>query len=391
MQLAVAHTFQQCGLTRAEWDAFMADRGGLIFQSYDWCRLWWLYYGERRQLRLLTLHDRGRLVGILPLFVETLGAGLAGLRIARLLGADCALGQVAVPVAPAVLAQALPTILARLFGPDRCQAVGLGPLAEPPILARALAGSVRQLGLPRPLVLAGATRTSLALRGALEDHLAGLAPPDRSRAAAARAALRRAGARVRVIAEPAAAAAAFRDFAALHEAAAAARGEAAHLSVWPHAAAFHADLVDWQARQGRLQLILLEAGGQPLACHYAYGFGPRLFRLLSACAPAAGWPPAELELASGLALIECAIGQGYRTLDLGDRPALPGAGLGGIVQPVRSTILCASEADRAHARLLLAYAKALDLVYYRCWVRQLAPLIPWGRGPLWPAWLRLRL
>jgi CelD/BcsL family acetyltransferase involved in cellulose biosynthesis len=43
------------------------------FQSWAWLYSWWEYYGENYELRLITLQDRGLLVGLLPLMLEHRG------------------------------------------------------------------------------------------------------------------------------------------------------------------------------------------------------------------------------------------------------------------------------------------------------------------------------
>src|SRR3712207_4583370 len=43
------------------------------FQSWAWLYSWWEYYGENYELRLITLHNRGLLVGLLPLMLEHRG------------------------------------------------------------------------------------------------------------------------------------------------------------------------------------------------------------------------------------------------------------------------------------------------------------------------------
>jgi CelD/BcsL family acetyltransferase involved in cellulose biosynthesis len=44
--------------------------GASIFLTWDWQRLWWKHYGQRRELRILIARTADRIVGILPLYID---------------------------------------------------------------------------------------------------------------------------------------------------------------------------------------------------------------------------------------------------------------------------------------------------------------------------------
>ena len=70
-----------------EWSALAEDAPVSIFQTYEWLRTWWTYFGNRRSLWIHLFRYDGRLVGIAPLFVDReriLGVPLA--RHAQFLG-----------------------------------------------------------------------------------------------------------------------------------------------------------------------------------------------------------------------------------------------------------------------------------------------------------------
>lgn len=46
------------------------SRHSSIFLSWDWQRIWWTHYGDRRELRLLVAREDDRVVGLLPLYQE---------------------------------------------------------------------------------------------------------------------------------------------------------------------------------------------------------------------------------------------------------------------------------------------------------------------------------
>src|SRR5215210_7429704 len=54
-----------------EWEDLYRDAPlATPFQSWAWLYSWWEFYGERYELRLVTIRDEGLLVGLIPLMLE---------------------------------------------------------------------------------------------------------------------------------------------------------------------------------------------------------------------------------------------------------------------------------------------------------------------------------
>src|SRR5215211_6794738 len=54
-----------------EWeDLYQNSPHATPFQSWSWLYSWWEFYGEGYELRLVTVRDKGLLVGIIPLMLE---------------------------------------------------------------------------------------------------------------------------------------------------------------------------------------------------------------------------------------------------------------------------------------------------------------------------------
>src|ERR1035441_9174106 len=73
---------------RSCWDDAVIRLGGSIYMSYDWCRTWWQFYGQGKELRIFLFTSADRVVGILPLYIDSLGWGPLRFRVARLVGAN---------------------------------------------------------------------------------------------------------------------------------------------------------------------------------------------------------------------------------------------------------------------------------------------------------------
>ena len=71
----IYHIFDALANMQQEWDDFIESVGGEIFLTYDWCRIWWKYYGHKRDLTIFVFRNGGEICGILPLFREKIWIG----------------------------------------------------------------------------------------------------------------------------------------------------------------------------------------------------------------------------------------------------------------------------------------------------------------------------
>lgn len=60
-------------LLRNEWIQLAQQSNTTVFQSFEWLSLWWKHFrsGKRQQLHIITFRREGRLVGIAPMFLDT--------------------------------------------------------------------------------------------------------------------------------------------------------------------------------------------------------------------------------------------------------------------------------------------------------------------------------
>lgn len=74
---------------KKKWADLVDIAESTVFQTYEWNRTWWKYYGEEGQLHILILSFEDRLVGIAPLFRDSIKFfGIQGYLCLRFLGSD---------------------------------------------------------------------------------------------------------------------------------------------------------------------------------------------------------------------------------------------------------------------------------------------------------------
>ena len=83
---------------RKEWDDFIEKETGDVFLTYDWCRVWWRHYGNRREPLIYVFRDGGEICGILPMFRERIRLGPVSTTVVKLMCSDSSPVTVPFPV-----------------------------------------------------------------------------------------------------------------------------------------------------------------------------------------------------------------------------------------------------------------------------------------------------
>jgi len=88
LKWSIYTSFDQARHLQQSWDKFVQEVSGDIFSTYDWCAIWWGHFGHGRKLEIHVATVGDELVGIFPLFRETIRWGPLFLRVVRIVGCD---------------------------------------------------------------------------------------------------------------------------------------------------------------------------------------------------------------------------------------------------------------------------------------------------------------
>jgi hypothetical protein len=80
--------FEAIAEWQKDWDSFMEEMNAEIFLTYDWCKIWWKYYGKGRELKIFVFRKNDQIMGILPLFHEVIGLWPVNLSVIKIVGTD---------------------------------------------------------------------------------------------------------------------------------------------------------------------------------------------------------------------------------------------------------------------------------------------------------------
>jgi CelD/BcsL family acetyltransferase involved in cellulose biosynthesis len=376
----VFHDFAGVEHLQVAWDDAVGRTGGSVYMTYDWARLWWSFYGQSAALRLFVFSAGGRIVAVLPLYIDTIGWGPWRLRVARLVGAN---------IPPKVFSPAVPSWCARevfeqvlpaLFVRDRCDVLSLGPVSEEEHWKESLPAFCQS----RPDIVGSCTAAKgvhsvFHLPEDMEAYYASLSKNERKnrRKYELRLLGKEYDTQVDVIKEPAEATAEFERFAEQHRRQWLAEGKSGHFGAWPDALAFNRALVEAQAKAGRVRFIRIVANGEVVASQYTFSFGGRYYWELPARAIEPRWDRFSLGPSGIVTMLAQGIAEGVTRIEGGlahyDYKVRLGA-----KEYASWTIRAIPPRLAARVRVaVFSFARdVLSVAYHKVWYRRIMPRLP---------------
>jgi CelD/BcsL family acetyltransferase involved in cellulose biosynthesis len=380
LAIQVEDGFEGLDALRSEWDQAVQDMKGPIYMTYDWARTWWRFYGTGRNLRLFLCRAGGRIVGIVPIYLDALGVFPMRLRIARIVGACIPPKVLDPPISEAFAGLVWSEILTRLFRKDGCDIFSLGPISEHYPAAEALRKTCRQRSeaIASCRSFARDVHTVYHLPSTYEEYFGSL---DRRERKVRRKTLRDLEGswpvRMEVVRDPASVEDEFEAFADQHTRQWQKSGKPGHFHAWPDALEYNRALVRAQGPLGRVRFARLLAGDQVVANQYAFAFGKTLFAELSSRVTGEEWERFSLGGTSQVKLIEAAIGDGFERMDSGlghyDYKILTGG------RETRADVIHVLP-RRAASRVQVACCRVgsalLRILLHQLWYRRIMPRLP---------------
>ena len=374
-----------------DWDEAVRRTNAPFTSTATWLNEWWKHYGDGRQPCTFVFRRGGEVVGLVPMVIEDLGAGPAGLRVAKLAGTDHSpFPRAAMVAVPADHDMVVERAVRHLFEDEKCHLVSLGPFR-----ATDIEEGLTQAELPaRAQVTVEPPGVWMWL-----DTSGGEADFTRRMSHASRKSLRR---RERKLVETdgfvmelvpdEAMDEEFVRFQRLHQAQWEAEGRQGHFADWPDAATFHRNLARSFAADGRLRLYRATFQGEAVAYEYIVRFGDRAASLLAARSLDERWRKAGVGsvLLNFAAASEAA--DGAVEFDLGrghyDYKRSNGAMS---AESVRVRYVADQPLARARVALWLVLARLSYIGYYRVWFSSTRPLLRLPAKAIARWWIRIQI
>ncbi|MFT3868870.1 MAG: GNAT family N-acetyltransferase [Nibricoccus sp.] len=392
LSVRLLHSFSEAEPHRTAWNDLVARSGADVYQTFEWCSIWWKYYGTKRSLHLLFFYAGEDLVGIVPAFIETLWLGPVWIRAAKLVGADYSLTLCNLPVLPDFVKAVASQSVQYFVGKQRCDVLLFGPLAG----SGAHIEDLQAAGLQNPTLVGeteavGDTCNSIfALPDNFADYLKNLDKKQRSNfkrmieqsAKAHRVSFDSVGAPETIATE-------FENFCREHEHQWRADGKLGHFGDWPHAHEFNRELIRAFGSQGKVRFYRILADEKVISSQYCFVHGRTVYWRLPARVRNAEWDRFSLGTMGLVKMIEAAIGEGLNTIEGGRGHYGYKVHHGAHEWPLRTVqFIRRGFGVRARVRLYKAFSSFLDFAYYKVLFVRLAPKIPALQHTLWSFWIR---
>jgi CelD/BcsL family acetyltransferase involved in cellulose biosynthesis len=390
----VVDSFDEATALRDEWDALVQRSGAPLYQTFDWCRVWWNHYGSGRALRLVFVHSGGKLVGIVPMFIERLGLAPLHLKVAKLLSSDFTLALCDPPVERQSGREVFEQVLGQLFQVDRCDAVHFGPITN----EYSALNSMREACAARhDLGVMARDRecgrhTVFDLAGGFDGFLRGMSKNQRSNYKRnVNGLTKNFRFAVDVVSDAEGAAREFENFIDMHQRQWQTVGNLGHFADWPGAIEYHRELVRAMASAGKLRLLRMLADDEVVSYYFCFASGGTYYWRLPARKVGDEWDRHALGRVGLMKMLEVAAGEGATRIEAGNGWYEYKERLNATSHPLHSIVISSRSAgSHMRTRAALALADVIDKAYYRLWFSRVAPRLPLPRRGLRRFWIRRR-
>ncbi len=395
IHVEIFDTFDELTPMQQQWDDFVEDNGGDIFLTYDWCRVWWKYYGGNRELKVFVFRNSKKLVGIIPMFFERIWLGPIAVRVGKIVGSDFSLFQFSIPINSSYMRVVVEKLCERI-GELSWDIIYIGPIAglykDSTVLKDTL---VEFFGATSTILVKKENiQTYFQLTDGWDTYLSNLSKRDRGDI---RRNYRYVGKIVDCESESVHSdfvdtnhiREAFKEFAEMHQLHWHRAGKAGHFGDWPDAHMFHLELAEVQQKRGRLRLLKVHIDGHCLGYEYCYKVADNYFEILNARSDSTALKHISLGKIVFSELVKKAMGEHVQYIDSMRGKYEHKLRLGGGLFPVANLYITRRKpfiVIRVAAFRFLA--RFINLCYYRIWFTRIAPRLPLKRRSLWRRWIK---
>lgn len=391
VQVDVLESFDELAPMQQEWDDFVESVGAEIFLTYDWCRIWWKYYGKKRELKVFVFRYEGNFVAILPLFFEKIWLGPCFVKAIKIVGSDFTISHFSIPIHPKYMKEVIKSFF-ELLSQSRWDILTLGPIAGLYEYYDNLKNVCEELLWDSHVVTgkSNGVQTYFLLADTLDKQLASLKKGERWDIKRSYKALCPEATSLLVnVASKDSFEYMFQSFVNMHQSYWESLGKLGHFGDWPSAREFHREVAIDQLRHNRLRLLEIEFGAQSLGYEYNYKFGKRFFEFLNARTNS----PELAKISVGRVVfseeVKKALEEGVKCIDSMRGRYEHKLRLGGKLFPIRSLYVIPRKLPTMiRVFIFRILARVLTIVYHKIWFRRVTLWLKLKPRPLWKTWIR---
>ncbi len=393
LQVEIYDNFETLCTFQPEWDAFMESVDAEIFLSFDWCRIWWKFYGKKRRLAIFVFREENSICAILPLFLEAIWLGPISARVIRIVGADYMPVTVSVPIKRDFTDLVVKMLLKEIEPRWRWDMFYLGALCgKYPLVDQLVHAFKSSLGTSyRFEVKSNDVQTYFQVAKDWDHQVAGLAKNQRTNVR--RTYREISGNNISVssrLASKEEYSQMFNNFVQMHQDHWQQIGKPGHFGAWPASADFHREVGGIQLGLNRLRLIEIKFDDQVVGYEYLYKFNSTYYWFLNARAERRINARIDYKWIAFHKKIENALKDSVSSID-GMRGRYDYKLLmGGKYVPIRNLFIYSKTLPTAtRITLFRLLAWLLDVCYSKLWHARIAPRLGVERKVFWDNWIRV--
>jgi len=392
LQLQIYDDFESLRNMQSEWDAFMEAVDAEIFLSFDWCRIWWKYYGKKRKLAVFIFRDGNNICAILPLFLEKIWLGPIFVRAIRIVGSDYMPVTLSVPVKKDFVDTVVRMLAHEIKMRWRWDIFYLGALSGRYALTDQLAHAFEQaLGNAYHIeVKSNDVQTYFQVAESWEKQVAGLAQNAKKNVRKTYREINDNKIRISSsLASNVDILEMFNKFVKMHQNHWEKLGMPGHFQAWPASFDFHHEVAKIQLKHDRLRLIETKFDDQIVGYVYIYKFNNTYYAFLNARSEDKINPRIDYKWIDFKQMIENALKDGVNCID-----AMRGRYeykllMGGQYFPIRNLFIYSEKLPNLmRIKLFQSFAWFLDVCYSKLWNARIGPRLGVRRKAFWNHWIR---
>jgi CelD/BcsL family acetyltransferase involved in cellulose biosynthesis len=258
---------------KKEWDETVIALGSTIHMTFDWCRIWFDFYGKRRKPYNFIFRSNGKIVGILPLYIEQFGFGPFRLKVAKLIGSNIPPKIFDPPIDSKYSNEIFQSVFNSLQKDVDCNVISLGPISESYLKLNCSSGFFKENKNIKHKVKIEPydVYTVFNLPESIDKYYSSLSKSERININRKFNALKKNHQIGKVIiSDPESALDEFGDFAVMHKKQWNAEGKPGHFGAWPNAYQYNRALVKELSLQDRVRFINLTANNKTVSSQYLF-------------------------------------------------------------------------------------------------------------------------
>lgn len=392
IQVEVYKNFEEINNLQPEWDSFMESIDAEIFLTFDWCRIWWKYYGKKRILGIFIFKEDNNICAILPLFWEKINIGPISLKVIKMVASDYMPVTISIPIKKDYFEKVIKIMLKKIKIVWQWDILYLGPISGKfPLIDKVKKSLEYELG--RNYILEETSKdvqTYFKVEDSWESQVTSLGKNQRTNL---RRTFRELSANSISICSTLASKENlmmyFNNFVQIHQNYWQRRGKPGHFIAWPNAYQFHYETAEIQLRLNRLRLIEIKFNEQIVGYEYIYKFNNTYYWFLSARADEKINPKLDYKWIAFREKIENAIKDKVQLID-GMRGKYEYKLLmGGKYFSIKNIFIYSKNSKNIKILILRTYAWFFDILYSKLWHGRIAPRFGIKRKVFWESWIRI--